>query len=230
MSATKRKLPTPTKPKIHLLRRLPTRSRRWQYAENTDSDSDGYVGGSPLLATVQSKAGSGRAPAKQENLEDSYFDGSGDDENDATEKDNVKLGHKGALTKQGGGDTGDNALPSVTIIPLERMRGPGSTEYVDFRLHPNRLMFLTELKVNNNRAWLKSKSWTINRRRCLFAKAPKRMMVNTVEPPRTGRHLSSGQPSPLFRWMTPFPNSRPKMSYFVYTGTYALVRIKSRTR
>ena len=39
----------------------------------------------------------------------------------------------------------------------------------------------------------KSKFWTINRQRSLFAKAPKRMMVNTVEPFRTGSHLSSGQ-------------------------------------
>ncbi|KAJ6086686.1 hypothetical protein N7467_005600 [Penicillium canescens] len=156
MSATKRKLPTPTEPKVRLLRRLPARSLRWQYTENTDSDSDGYIGGSPLLATIQSKAGSGRGPAKQEDSEGSYFDGSEDDEDDETEKDNDKLGHKGALRKQGGDDTDENALPSVTIIPLERMRGPGSTEYVDFKMHPNSLMFLTELKVNNNRAWLKT--------------------------------------------------------------------------
>src|SRR3954470_6776241 len=119
MSATKRKLPTPTEPKICLLRWLPARSRRWQYTENTNSDSDGYIGGSPLLVTIQSKAGNGRGPAKQEDSEDSYFDSSEDDEDDETEKDNDKLRHKGALRKQGDDDTDENALASVTIIPLE---------------------------------------------------------------------------------------------------------------
>ena len=103
-----------------------------------DSDSDGYIGGSPLLVTIQSKAGSGIGPAKQEDSENSHFDGSEDDEDDETEKDNDKLRHKGALRKQGGDDTDENALPSVTIIP--------STEYVDFKMQPNSLMFLKNSK------------------------------------------------------------------------------------
>ena len=46
----------------------------------------------------------------------------------------------------------------VTFIPMPKLRDTGGVEYTDTRLHPNTLLFLGDLKANNNRKWLKSKS------------------------------------------------------------------------
>lgn len=43
------------------------------------------------------------------------------------------------------------------IIKKPKPRAAGSTPYTDETLHPNTLLFLDELKANNNREWLKSK-------------------------------------------------------------------------
>jgi hypothetical protein len=44
------------------------------------------------------------------------------------------------------------------IIKKPKARPAGKTPYEDDTLHPNTFLFLEELKANNNRAWLKSKS------------------------------------------------------------------------
>lgn len=49
----------------------------------------------------------------------------------------------------------EDARPKVTFIPLPKMRDTGGIEYADDRLHPNTLAFLSDLKANNKRTWLK---------------------------------------------------------------------------
>lgn len=48
-------------------------------------------------------------------------------------------------------------LPPGTqvIIKKPKARGPGNTPYVDETIHPNTMLFLTDLAANNDRTWLK---------------------------------------------------------------------------
>ncbi|KAI9791362.1 MAG: hypothetical protein M1835_000379 [Candelina submexicana] len=41
------------------------------------------------------------------------------------------------------------------LIKLPKARGPGATPYEDTTIHPNTMLFLEELKDNNDREWLK---------------------------------------------------------------------------
>ncbi|KAF4334173.1 hypothetical protein FBEOM_11997 [Fusarium beomiforme] len=50
----------------------------------------------------------------------------------------------------------EDAPPKVTIIPLEKLRDTDGVEYEDFKLHKNTMLFLRDLKANNQRPWLKS--------------------------------------------------------------------------
>lgn len=57
------------------------------------------------------------------------------------------------------GDSDDSdAPPKVTIIPLVKLRDTEGIEYEDFKLHKNTMLFLRDLKANNQRPWLKCKS------------------------------------------------------------------------
>lgn len=46
------------------------------------------------------------------------------------------------------------------VIKKPQARAAGKTPYQDHTIHPNTLLFLKELKANNERQWLKSKSCT----------------------------------------------------------------------
>ncbi|ROV89369.1 hypothetical protein VPNG_10129 [Cytospora leucostoma] len=50
----------------------------------------------------------------------------------------------------------EDEAPRVTIIPLIKLRDTGGVDYEDDRLHKNTMLFLKDLKANNNRKWLKS--------------------------------------------------------------------------
>ncbi|KAI1502124.1 hypothetical protein F5X99DRAFT_168342 [Biscogniauxia marginata] len=52
-------------------------------------------------------------------------------------------------------DDDDDDGPRVTFIPLPKLRDTGGVEYEDTRLHRNTLLFLGDLKANNERSWLK---------------------------------------------------------------------------
>ncbi len=43
----------------------------------------------------------------------------------------------------------------AVFVALPKARGDGGVGYVDGRVHPNTMMFLGELKENNDREWLK---------------------------------------------------------------------------
>lgn len=51
----------------------------------------------------------------------------------------------------------EDEAPRVTIVPLIKLRDTGGVDYEDDRLHNNTLLFLKDLKANNNRKWLKCK-------------------------------------------------------------------------
>lgn len=50
---------------------------------------------------------------------------------------------------------GENYKPGVTIIKKPKARPAGNVKYADETIHPNTLLFLKDLKANNNRPWLK---------------------------------------------------------------------------
>ncbi|KAH8821981.1 hypothetical protein F5884DRAFT_108813 [Xylogone sp. PMI_703] len=55
-------------------------------------------------------------------------------------------------------DTGsddESKPPREVIIPLPRARSPGNIQYRDERIHPNTMLFLADLKANNNREWMR---------------------------------------------------------------------------
>ena len=81
---------------------------------------------------------------KKEESEESYGDELAQEEPEEEEDDD---------------DEDDEDAPmKVTIIPLEKMRDTDGIEYQDFNLHKNTLLFLRDLKANNQRPWLKCKS------------------------------------------------------------------------
>ena len=45
--------------------------------------------------------------------------------------------------------------PKVTIIPLPKAREVGDIPYEDGRIHENTMLFLRDLKVHNNREWMR---------------------------------------------------------------------------
>ncbi|KAH8673210.1 hypothetical protein BGZ61DRAFT_555646 [Ilyonectria robusta] len=139
MPANKRKLPLQPKPEPHHLR-LSSRSRRIRYAADTESDSETTCRPIPVVSPKRSSHNQ-RNNAKSEESGDEYVDES--------EEEQAEIG-------QSHGDLDEDESPRLTIIPLEQMRSAGGVEYVGFRVHPNSLMFLTDLKNNNKRAWLKA--------------------------------------------------------------------------
>jgi hypothetical protein len=50
---------------------------------------------------------------------------------------------------------GESRRPKVTIIPLPKAREAGDIPYEDGRIHENTMLFLKDLKANNNREWLR---------------------------------------------------------------------------
>ena len=63
----------------------------------------------------------------------------------------IKSGKKPELWKEGVKVNGQGEV----FIELPKARGPGKIPYRDDALHPNTLLFLGDLKRNNERAWLK---------------------------------------------------------------------------
>lgn len=162
MPARKRKLSLQPKPEVHHLR-LSSRSRRIRYAADTESDSETTYKPNPIVSPKRSSRNKGDN-AKSEESGDEYVEeseegeeGDGDDEDDGHDlaNDDDDPQREEAERDQSHGDLDEDESPRLTIIPLEQMRSAGGVEYVSFRVHPNSLMFLTDLKNNNNRAWLK---------------------------------------------------------------------------
>ena len=107
--------------------------------------------------------------ASDENAEDSDGDDGDFDEDDDEPSGRRKSGsRKGKhLSVAVRSRTKDLSLPGVktglgpgtqVIIKKPKARPAGKTPYTDDTIHPNTLLFLQDLKANNNRQWLKSKS------------------------------------------------------------------------
>lgn len=72
-----------------------------------------------------------------------------------TKKINGKFAAKTDDKNEDEDEEDEDAPMKVEIIPLEKMRDTGGVEYADEKVHNNTLLFLKDLKANNQRPWLK---------------------------------------------------------------------------
>jgi hypothetical protein len=153
MPIKKRKHSTPPEPELRRSR-LPNKSRKTVYVENTDSDDDSAQEPS---SAVRDALRTRRNRNRPEDSEGSYLDDSEEDDDGDNKSEHLEdtAEPDEAQTDEFCNDADEDAPPVVTIIPLEKMRDDGGIAYVDFKIHPNSLLFLKDLKVNNNRGWLK---------------------------------------------------------------------------
>ncbi|KAG7404304.1 hypothetical protein Forpe1208_v015768 [Fusarium oxysporum f. sp. rapae] len=156
MPTKKRRYSIPSDRQLPPLR-LSSKSRRTAYVDTTDSDDENTH---KSRSIVRHGLRARRNCTRTEDSEGSYLDDPEDEDGDdddyesddldpATEMDE-------AQTDEYSRDVDEDVSPVVTIIPLEKTRDDGGIEYVDFKIHPNSLLFLKDFKVNNNRAWLKA--------------------------------------------------------------------------
>lgn len=79
-----------------------------------------------------------------------------DDDYDSEEKPKTSSQRKGKEMWRQGVKAGLGPGKQV-VIKKPQARKPGKTAYSDDTIHPNTLLFLKDLKSNNDREWLKSK-------------------------------------------------------------------------
>lgn len=107
-----------------------------------------------------------------ENTETSAVSSSGEEQSDISEDDetpkskgkgssmNVKATNGGSASKKELWRPGVKAglgPGTQVIIKKPKAREAGSTPYQDHTVHPNTMLFLEDLKANNDREWLKSR-------------------------------------------------------------------------
>ncbi|XEV04405.1 hypothetical protein FSHL1_009692 [Fusarium sambucinum] len=153
MPLKKRRHSTPPEPELRRSR-LRNKSRKIVYTENTDGDADSTH---KLSSTARDALKTRPNRNRSEDSEDSFLDDpeEDDDSDDQSEhlEDTEELNE--AQPDEFSNDADDDSPPVVTIIPLKKMRDDRGIAYVALKIHPNSLLFLKDLKVNNNRAWLK---------------------------------------------------------------------------
>lgn len=112
-------------------------------------------------STRVSNASVNSASKKRVNLSsESDFDGG--DSSDSDFK-NIKKGSRSKKRKVESSPSPDDEddsdeearPPKVTIIPLPKAREAGDIPYEDGRIHENTMLFLKDLKANNNREWMR---------------------------------------------------------------------------
>jgi hypothetical protein len=118
-------------------------SKKVQYAsQNTESDFDEEEESS----TSEFDSRKGKKGSKKRKRDDDYKSAS-EAENTSDEQDEVD---------DDDDDRIDESKPMKrTVIPLPKLRDEGRISYDDGKLHENTLLFLKDLKKNNNRTWMK---------------------------------------------------------------------------
>lgn len=97
----------------------------------------------------------GRSTGKRAKIEHDYEDEDDDDNDDADDFKEDIIDKDDEDDDDDDDDSDEDEMPKVTIIPLIKMRDTGGVDYEEDRLHKNTMLFLKDLKANNNRDWLK---------------------------------------------------------------------------
>lgn len=143
----------------------PTKSQYFQHAsddESVDEPSSGGEEGSDFEDEANDSLPSD--PDEDEGGEDEEYESA----DDKPKRSNKATPRKGATTSTAirakgqelwrpGVKTGLGPGTQV-VIKKPKARPAGKTAYEDETIHPNTLLFLADLKANNDRQWLKSKS------------------------------------------------------------------------
>lgn len=98
-------------------------------------------------------------------------------------------GEKGKELWRQGASTG-LAPGTQIIIKKPKPRTPGNTPYSDTTIHPNTMLFLKDLKANNDREWLKSKCLRNPDHCAPYSVSMSSLLVKDVISPH--RHLGVG--------------------------------------
>ncbi|KAI1631450.1 hypothetical protein F4809DRAFT_166433 [Biscogniauxia mediterranea] len=105
--------------------------------------------GRPAAATATAKSAAAKNPSR----------GRGKANTDSAKPKNAgKAKTKSKLEDEDDDDDEDedeDGDDRITFIPLPQLRDTGGVEYADTRLHRNTMLFLRDLKANNQRSWLK---------------------------------------------------------------------------
>jgi hypothetical protein len=92
------------------------------------------------------------------------------------------------------GSEDEDSFRRVTIIPIAQLRDTAGVEYADERLHKNTMLFLKDLKANNNRPWLKGRNLLPSAFLCAMSHAPSNAARQTTTA-STGDRSRTGSPS-----------------------------------
>lgn len=120
--------------------RISSTPKKSKYFEDSDDEA--------LQAKINTgprKRGRPSKNLKKEESEDQYVEDEEDGEAEVEEEEDDD-------------DDDDEGVRKVIIKPLEQMRDTGGVEYEDHKVHKNSMLFLRDLKANNEREWLKCKS------------------------------------------------------------------------
>ena len=141
----------------------PKRSPYFEHGSSSEVDSESVEDEASGYEDEDASASLASSPSESESE-----DGRDESEDDAPKK---KQGRKIAIKKangvaitNGGTNGSEQWRPGVKVsaapgeavyIKLPKARRPGKTPYQDDTIHPNTLLFLKDLRANNDREWLK---------------------------------------------------------------------------
>lgn len=120
-----------------------------KYFDPSPSDSESPDPLAKAKPTAPKRRGRGRPPKKAKK----QLEPESDPDDDNEFKDNPQ--EEAKPESDSDSDSDSDAPPKVTYTPLPTLRPEGTTPYRPHTLHPNTLLFLSDLKANNKRSWLK---------------------------------------------------------------------------
>ncbi|KAJ0130680.1 Zinc finger protein [Fusarium oxysporum f. sp. albedinis] len=138
MPTKKRRYSIPSDRQLPPLR-LSSKSRRTAYVDTTDSDDENTH---KSRSIVRHGLRARRNCTRTEDSEGSYLDEPEDEDGDDDDYESDDLDPAAEM---------DEAQTDESSRDVDEDVSP----VVDFKIHPNSLLFLKDLKVNNNQAWLK---------------------------------------------------------------------------
>jgi hypothetical protein len=131
-------------------KQTPTRSQYFKDGSDGEMDLDEHSESDDEDASEFVDDDEDSPPAEDEEDEDDY-------DSEDKPKRSMKSTSKGSTTAS----TAVRRPGVEVVFKKPKPRPAGKTPYEDATIHPNTLLFLADLKANNNRQWLKSKCATL---------------------------------------------------------------------
>lgn len=153
--APKRKAPqTPETASARRSTRISSSAKKSRYFEDESADEQSEeeytTSKTSTKSKTKTKAVAKSTPNKRKKVES-------DDESDDVYNDEEEASPEDVADEEEE-SFDESAPPKITYIPLPKLRDTGGVPYEDSRLHKNTMLFLKDLKANNQRTWLKCNS------------------------------------------------------------------------